>query len=253
MIITNTQKARFGYGMKWLGHCITLGKKPMTARPSRTVRKNRTTASMQRTHRARYGSVVVFLIHTANIRYTIGIPMGLLTSWSVVMSQRPSHRRKLTDAFNKRYGTHIKEDAIVMRCWQKGYKPATDGKFKNGSVPWEKTDGGKEAYMKTLPRAPLGKEYIMKGHVYVLTEEGRKPKRRVVWEQHYGKLNSGECIIFADGDTTNFDINNLRKVSNSTQATLYQNGWVGFAPIVDAGITWCKLRDLLGKEYDEHL
>lgn len=162
-------------------------------------------------------------------------------------------RRELTSEFNKRFGACIKEDAIVMRCWQKGYKPRTDGKFKVGSVPWEKTNGGKDAYLKTLPRAPLGKEYYMKGKTYVLTEDGRRPKHRVVWEEHCGELKKGDVIIFADGDTSNFDIKNLRKVNNSIQATLHMNGWVGFAPIVDVGITWCRLKELLEKENYEYL
>jgi hypothetical protein len=40
-----------------------------------------------------HGSVAVSLIHTVSIRYTIGILMELLTSWSVAMSQRTSRRK----------------------------------------------------------------------------------------------------------------------------------------------------------------
>ena len=160
-------------------------------------------------------------------------------------------RRDLTAEFNKRFGTCIKEDAIVMRCWQKNYKPMGDGKFKNGSVPWEKTAGGKDAYMATLPRAPMGKEYTYSdGRTYVLTESGRKPKHRVIWEEHFGKLEQGEVVIFADGDKENFSPDNLRKISNRDQATLNMNGWVGCTPLVDAGITWCRLKSLLERSID---
>lgn len=156
-------------------------------------------------------------------------------------------RRELQQAFNEKFGTSIKEDAIVMRCWQKGYKPMNDGKFKAGSVPWEKTEGGKEAYLKTLPRAELGKEYTMTGkpYTYVRTERGREPKHRVIYREHFGELSRGEAVIFADGNKDNFSPDNLLKVSNSVMATLHGNHWVGCKAIVEAGILWCELRDLL--------
>lgn len=156
-------------------------------------------------------------------------------------------RRELQQAFNNTFGTQIKEDAITMRCWQKGYKPMDDGKFKKGSVPWEKTDGGKEAYLKTLPRAELGKEYKTKDkrYIYVRTENGREPKHRVIYREHFGEIPKGETVIFADGNKENFSPDNLLKVSNSVMATLHGNKWFGCREIVEAGILWCELRDLL--------
>lgn len=38
-------------------------------------------------------------------------------------------RRELMQKFNEKFGTSIKEDAIVMRCWQKGYLAQHDGRF----------------------------------------------------------------------------------------------------------------------------
>lgn len=42
------------------------------------------------------------------------------------------------------------------------------------------------------------------------------PKTRYVWQQHYGEIPKGYCLIQLDGDYSNCDISNLRMVSTST-------------------------------------
>lgn len=61
---------------------------------------------------------------------------------------------------------------------------------------------------------PLFTEYFCRRDGYFIkTEKGWIPKQRFLWEEKHGPLPYGYCIIFADGDNTNFNENNLIKVN----------------------------------------
>lgn len=49
------------------------------------------------------------------------------------------------------------------------------------------------------------------------------PKHRLIWKQHNGRIPDGHIIIFADGDRTNFSIENLLCVSRGDHAILNKN------------------------------
>lgn len=178
-------------------------------------------------------------------------------------------RKELVDSFNKRYGTSIKENAIVQRCFLRGWKAGSDGKFKVGGVPWGKTKGGREEYLKAL-RASASKCYhFERGHVphntlpvgavrlwsdelMIKTDDGWKVWLRHLWEQEHGKIPEGYVVISVDGDRDTKDVSKLRMISNRTLTTLMANNWVGEGEgIVDTGIVWCTLKELLNAEDDE--
>lgn len=62
---------------------------------------------------------------------------------------------------------------------------------------------------------PLGTERIYHGYIVIKTAQPNiwTPKHILLWEQKNGPVPDGYCIIFADGDRTNFSENNLIKVS----------------------------------------
>ena len=63
---------------------------------------------------------------------------------------------------------------------------------------------------------PIGYEYIKPdGMVLVkVAKDKYKYKQRLIYEQYYGvELTDDDYIIFLDQDRTNFDINNLKKVT----------------------------------------
>lgn len=47
------------------------------------------------------------------------------------LSENAPHmmRRELTQVFNRTFGTSVREDAIVMHCWQRGYGALNNGRF----------------------------------------------------------------------------------------------------------------------------
>ena len=65
---------------------------------------------------------------------------------------------------------------------------------------------------------PVGYERINSNGYVLVKVSGKKRmvlKHRYVWEQHHGRIPSGMCILFRDGDKTNCDIDNLYMLSFS--------------------------------------
>lgn len=170
-------------------------------------------------------------------------------------------RKELTDIFNERYGTAIKEQAIEQRCFLRGWKPKTDGKFKEGSVPWEKTTGGREEYVKKLKGGnstsfrkgniphnviDIGTIRLWGHELKIKTDDGWKNRLRHLWEQEHGSIPDGYVIISVDGDKYTKDTSKLRLIKNDILTILMANDWVGKGElIVDTGIVWGDLYRML--------
>lgn len=185
-------------------------------------------------------------------------------------------RKELTDLFNETFGTQIKLNTIIVRCLKLGCNAPSDGQFKKGSVPWSKTQGGREEYVKTLKGGnscsfrkgnipfnckPVGTESFRQiscdpddKELFVKTDEGWVPKRKFIWEQHNGKVPEGFLITSVDGDKFNYDMGNLRMVDNLTLTILVSNKWNDKgAEIFDTGVVYSKLYALLKEQgYDRN-
>ena len=91
----------------------------------------------------------------------------------------------------------------VTGGWNKGIKNSTGksaNRFKKGNIPVNARDDGDEricadgyAYRK------VGKKWLLK-HV-------------LLYEAEHGKVEKGEVVIFKDGNTLNFDLSNLEKLT----------------------------------------
>lgn len=111
-------------------------------------------------------------------------------------------------------------------------KQMRKGQFVKGQVPfnkgipqkyWMSPEGAKRSGRGHFPSGtprddnpnsrqnkPIGHETVGKdGYIYVITEKGRVPKHRHVWEQANGPIPPNHCIKFKDGDRTNCNIDNL--------------------------------------------
>ena len=68
-------------------------------------------------------------------------------------------------------------------------------------------------------KRPIGHEKVYAdGYVWIITEQGRKQKHRVVWEQAHGPIPPDHCVKFKDGDPTNSSLDNLYLVSRADHA-----------------------------------
>lgn len=113
------------------------------------------------------------------------------------------------------------------------------GCYRKGDVPWNKgremCDEVREKVKKTwfkkgqIPKnhKPVGSTRIDRdGYKLIKIAEPNKwalYHRRLYEEKHGEKLKKNEAVIFADGDKTNFDIDNLVKVSRANLLYINKN------------------------------
>jgi len=94
-------------------------------------------------------------------------------------------------------------------------------------------------------KRPIGAERIRKdGMIQVKVSNNKWDfKQRVIYEQYYNvKLTSDDYIIFLDQDRTNFDINNLKKVSRRESSILSNQKIFSKNPkVTELGINVAKL------------
>jgi len=99
--------------------------------------------------------------------------------------------------------------------------------FPKGNIPWNKgmkglQIGGEQTQFKkgTIPpnHRPVGSTRIdEEGYTSIKIAEPRKwvLLHRHLYELEHGKINRNEVIVFRDKNRSNFDINNLEKISMS--------------------------------------
>lgn len=146
--------------------------------------------------------------------------------------------QELANLVNKRFKLNI-TNTQMMR-WKCSYhmKSGLDGYFKKGHVPQNKGKRmSKEAYdlckatMFKKGHTPhnhreIGSQRInIDGYCEIKVEEPNKwkLKHRVVWEKEHGPIPKGNAVIFADGNKTNFEIDNLLCVSRRELVKLNKN------------------------------
>lgn len=90
--------------------------------------------------------------------------------------------------------------------------------FPKGNAPHNHKPVGTESVRCNYKR---GQKYV---HVKVAEPNRWRMKHVVVWEQHNGPVPKGKIIIFADGDTLNCEIDNLRLIDRATHAVMNHTG-----------------------------
>jgi hypothetical protein len=102
-----------------------------------------------------------------------------------------------------------------------------DGRFKKGSVPWNKGMEGfnpspqtqfkqGEKFGEIHPSWKGGIQVMKADCVYEWEGNGKRVRRpRKIYENHYGEIPKGHIIIHVDGDRYNDDISNLEAISRA--------------------------------------
>jgi hypothetical protein len=101
---------------------------------------------------------------------------------------------EMTELFNRRFGLSLPKRAIADKINYGGYP----GARKMGPVPIGKERIGRLGYVE-VKTGPRKKDW--------------KSKCKVIWEAANGPIPEGHRVIFADGDKSNFDPDNLLLVS----------------------------------------
>lgn len=126
---------------------------------------------------------------------------------------------ELTAMFNECFNLNLRYAQISGALRSRGIHRGVVFRFKKGHIPPNR---------KTLGSEKLNSD----GYVTVKMSnvgsyrEQWKRKHIVIWEQHYEPLKKDEVILFGDGDKTNFDIDNLIKISRRELGMLNKRGLI---------------------------
>lgn len=138
--------------------------------------------------------------------------------------------KELAKLLKEKYGVETISINYFSKCLRKlnidyRYVKSNAGSFKKGLTPWNKglkTGVKPRRYDKNGDviwiEKPVGSEYITNdGYTIVKTKAPNfwEYKQRVIWKEIHGEIPNKHIIIFADGNKSNFDINNLICVSRN--------------------------------------
>lgn len=101
---------------------------------------------------------------------------------------------EITSMFNSRFGVNKSTQRIMNFCSSRG--------LRNG------LKGGHTGH-------PIGTEQMHDGYTFIKTAQPNKwtPKHKFIWEEKNGPIPTGDIILFADGNKSNFNLDNLIKVN----------------------------------------
>jgi hypothetical protein len=147
---------------------------------------------------------------------------------------------ELTDLFNARFGLRGRKKISLSQMTgfvsRHKLRNGRDCRFRPGHVAHNKGEkgycpaGSEKGWFKpgNMPHNwhPVGTEIIDSyGYVKVKTRNPKtwKFKHHLIWEKTHGKIPRGHIVIFADGNTLNFALDNLLLVSRAEHGVM--NRW----------------------------
>lgn len=196
-------------------------------------------------HNAKFGTDIGATAIGGHVKHKLGIDKRRLSGEFLTEEQKafieeyyPHHSVKdTTKAFNERFGTDKKKHTMLNYARRHGL--AVDEEIVTASKREPHRIGGNS---KNAERE-IGSTRWDGRYQLIKTEKGWRPCHKVIWEEHYGKPERGNAIIFLDGDTTNLSIENLAEVPVSYLGMLELNGLRSAHPtLTKAGIMWCDLK-----------
>lgn len=177
--------------------------------------------------------------------------------------------KELTQRFNDKFNMNVSESAVGNLKHKYNLQSGiVGGQFPKGLIPWNKGKKGSmtpEQYEKckatmfkkgNIPanHRPIGSERTDKRDgTLIKVRDGQlqrnwMPKGRYIYEQAHGKIPKGHKVIFADGDRTNFDLDNLILVSDAEELIMNRNKlFKNDTELTKAGVTIAKVLDKVNK------
>lgn len=163
--------------------------------------------------------------------------------------------KEITELFNNKFNLGVTTEIIKSLLSRKKIHTETRGcLYKKGSIPWNK---GKKGYMganKTSFKKgnrpknwkPVGSERLIDGYTFIKIADPREwtLKHRIIWEEHHKKkIPRGSVIIFADGDKSNLNIENLICVTREELKVLNKCRLISSVPeLTKTGLNIAKIR-----------
>ena len=125
-------------------------------------------------------------------------------------------RKEVLDELNATFGTDFTEKAFVTHCYESGIQlglASSNSNIPRGEKHWR--------------HRPVGSLQEKKGYLRIKVAEPNvwMQYQRYVWEQaHPGESAEGMTVIFMDGNTRNFDPQNLERVSRGELSVMAELG-----------------------------
>lgn len=121
---------------------------------------------------------------------------------------------ELAKEFNRIYGTHSTQGAVTQIALKKGALRG-ENRFAHNvkAIGEEVTKHGNIVYVKI-------KDIGGKTDMW-------RPKKDVIYQEHFGAIPEGYTVIHLDKNKSNFDIDNLYAVDKKVLATMNLNRWYG--------------------------
>ncbi len=146
-------------------------------------------------------------------------------------------RSELSKLFNAKFSTERTSDAIKQKCIKIDLTCPNNGRFKKGSVPANKGTKGLTKANKTSFKCGLTpintkkvgsiitrkeKNHFLYMHIKIAKPNKWQTLHLYIWEQKYGKIPKGYCVIFKDKNSLNVRLDNLMLVSRAELVRLNQ-------------------------------
>ncbi|MCK9622213.1 MAG: HNH endonuclease [Methylobacter sp.] len=147
--------------------------------------------------------------------------------------------RKLTAAFNKRFGVEITMQKMKSALYRHRISSGRSARFITGNTPHNKGIKGvcyspstqfKKGHQPARTQ-PIGTEVYRDENGmstwYIKMPEpiGWVQKHRLLYEQHHGPLPKNSVVIFLDSDSNNILIDNLKAVSRAELLQINKNNY----------------------------
>lgn len=174
---------------------------------------------------------------------------------------------ELAEAFFRAFGKRRTANSLICRCKKNGVHCDDNGRFKTGNPSWHSgmspeeykshyTEASfakgkfKKGERSASYRYDVGDEVVRGDYIYVKVSDDPtvppsrqwKTKQRAIYEQYHGEIPEGNQITFIDGNTRNFNINNLAAITDAERMCITANNWQGKGEITRTGIAYAKLK-----------
>lgn len=153
------------------------------------------------------------------------------------------HRNEITELLNLKFNLNLTINQVIRCMHNNKIVNNLDCRFKKGHEPINKgtkgiynVGGNKTSFkngQKPVNTLPIGSEIIDRdGYTYVKISDTPGAhniakrwiqKQRLIYQQHFGKIPKNHKVIFADGDKSNFNIDNLLLVTSNELVRLNQD------------------------------
>ena len=149
--------------------------------------------------------------------------------------------QELTELFNEQFGTSRKKSQIQDKCTKRlrlsgMQNPTTYGKKPKEQLPIgtiRKSQTG--TYIKVLEVPP-------KQRISGYAEPYWLPLQKKIYQDANGEIAAEQMVCFLDGNTENFDIDNLYCIDRKISAIMSANRWwTNSREHTLAAVKWCEL------------